>query len=389
MKDNQNSSGFSVFGGPFSKAGIHLGLIKDRTNSTRLGIAIGFGAWIIIFILSLSEGTLSNFFSLNLLAGHIRLLVAVPLFFICETVVAPRMAEFVEYMVESGLVTESEQPKLSSTIQRIKKAKDSWIPESILFLLVFVLPFFSTVGIIPGNSASYEYIIQKAGGHLTFANGFYLWFFLPLFRFLIVRWLWHLCLWWYFLYATNKLNLNLIPTHSDGAAGLGYLEVVQEYFTLLAMAFSAILSASAAEEIITGSQPFESLYYLIPFALVLSLLFFVGPLFIFFIKLKHCRDKGLRDYMTMSSHYVDAFDNRWIKDKKVTGEEQLGAADLQSLADLTNSVNVIQNMRMVPVSRKLIMTFAVSVILPFLPFVFMKFNLKELLVMMLKLIGGA
>ena len=135
-------------------------------------------------------------------------------------------------------------------------------------------------------------------------------------------------------------------------------------------------------------MPLESLYYLIPLVLVLNLLFFIGPLFLFSSKLWLCRVNGLNEYMVMAHHYVEAFDETWIRDKSATGMSQLGVGDIQSLADLTNSINVIRNMKVVPASRRLIMAFTISVVLPFLPFVFMKFNFNELILKLVQMIAG-
>jgi hypothetical protein len=297
------------------------------------------------------------------------------------------MAEFVQYLVNSGTVPEKEQPKLAAVIRRIQRMKDSWLVDTLLILIMIVIPLLG-VNIMPGKSATIKGVTELAGGHLAMPSVFYLGYCLPLFRFLLARWLWHLGLWIYFLFSVQKLKLRLSPTHSDGAGGLGYVEVVQEHFTPLAFAFTALLSATMAEEIIAGSQPFQTLYYLAPLIIILNLVLFVGPLFLFSKRLWMCRIQGLNEYMVMTSHYVDAFDKTWLRDKLVTGQSQLGTSDIQSLADLTNSVRVIRDMKTVPVSKRLIVSFAVSVILPLLPFVFLKFNIDELMLMLLKMLTG-
>jgi hypothetical protein len=388
MKTINNIPEFSVFGGPLSKFGKRLKLVRNGTDSIRFGIAIGLITWLLLLLFSFLGGSLGNFFSINVLAGHVRFLAVIPLFFICESWVGPRMGEFVRNIVNSGVIPESEQPALFVTIRRILRLKDSWVIEALLFLIMFVLPVIDTHGFLPGKSSNTAFLIQQAGGKLTLTNIFYIGFCLPLFRFLLVRWLWHLGIWWYFLFRLQKLKLKLIPTHSDGEGGLGYLEVVQEHFTPLAVAFSALLSASFAEEIIAGTLPFEALYYLIPAGLILNLLFFVAPLLMFSSQLWMCRVNGLNDYMVMASHYVDAFDQTWVKDENATGQSQLGSGDIQSLADLTNSVRVVREMQTVPVSRRLIMAFIVSSIIPFLPFVFMKLNFDEVVVRLFKIIAG-
>jgi hypothetical protein len=387
MNQKNHFSEFSVFGGPLHKFGERLGLVLNGTNTSRIGLALGLMTWIILIILSLFSGTLQKIFSLSFLAGHVRFLVVIPLFFICETWVSPRMGEFVNNIINSGLVSDSEHPALDRVIRRINRIKNSWLVEAILFLVMFILPLFGFNGILPGKTSNSAWIFEQAGG-MTFVNVFYTGFCLPLFRFLLVRWFWHLGLWIYFLYSLKKLRLNLLPTHSDGVGGLGYLEVVHEHFTPLAFALSAIEAASFAEEISTGSMPFESLYYLIPLVLVLNLLFFVGPLFLFSTKLWLCRVTGLNEYMVMAHHYVEAFDETWIRDKKATGKTQLGVGDIQSLADLTNSINVIRDMKVIPSSKRLILVFTMSVVLPFLPFVFMKFDFNELMLKLVQMIVG-
>jgi hypothetical protein len=388
IKTDNSRSEFTVFGGPLNKLGEKLGLVRNSTITVRLGLVLGFLTWIILMFFTLIQGELHKTLTLTFLAGHVRFLVVIPLFFVCETWVAPRMAEFVHNILNSGLVTDSDRPVFESVIRRISKIKNFWLVECFLFLVMFVLPHFGFSSFMSGKTSSASWIFEQAGGNLTLPNMFYAWFCLPLFRFLLVRWFWHLGLWWYFLYRLNKLKLKLIPIHSDGVGGLGYLEVVHEHFAPLAVAFSALQAASFAEEIFSGTMPFESLYYLIPIVLLLNLILFIGPLLLFSTKLWICRVNGLNEYMVMAHHYVEAFDNTWIRDRTVTGQSQLGTGDIQSLADLTNSINVIRGMRVVPSSRRLIMTYAIGVLLPFLPFVFMKLNFSDLMLKLFERITG-
>jgi hypothetical protein len=388
MIEHNNIPDFTVFGGPLNKLGEKLGLVRKGTNSIRIGLVLGLLTWIILMFFTLLQGSIQKTLTLTFLAGHVRFLVVIPLFFVCETWVAPRMAEFVRNITNSGLVPESEWPALDLVIRRINKMKNFWLVEGLLFLIMFVLPHFGFSSVMSGKTSNAAWIFEQAGGNLTLPNVFYAWFCLPLFRFLLVRWIWHLGLWWFFLYRLKKLRLRLIPIHSDGVGGLGYLEVVHEHFTPLAVAFSSLQAASFAEEISSGTMPFESLYYLIPLVLLLNLIFFVGPLLLFSTKLWLCRVNGLNEYMVMAHHYVEAFDKTWIRDKTVTGQSQLGTGDIQSLADLTNSINVIRGMKVVPASRRLIMAFTISVVLPFLPFVFMKFNFNELMLKLLQKVAG-
>ena len=179
MNNYENIPEFSVFGGALNKLGIRLGLVGERSNSKIFGIAIGLFFWFFLLLLSLLEGNQTRFFSLELVAGHIRFLVAIPLFFICETWVAPRMADFVRYMVQSGIIVKNEISIFFAIIKRINKLKDSWIVDGVLLLLVFVIPFLIGSESRVGTTSNLSYIMKENGGHLTYANGFYFWFCLP------------------------------------------------------------------------------------------------------------------------------------------------------------------------------------------------------------------
>jgi hypothetical protein len=310
------------------------------------------------------------------------------LFFAAETWVAPRMAEFVRNILASGLVPETELPALASDIHRVGRMKDSWLAEVLFVLLAFAWPLIGAIFGLPGRTASWTSILAQAGGKLTLINGWYLMFCLPLFRFLMLRWLWRLGLWVTFLRRVEKLKLHLVPTHPDGAAGLAYLGVVQGHFAPLVLAVSAVYAASFAESISSGTMVFEALYRLIPIVLLLVAGLFIGPLLIFSRKLWICRVTGLNEYMAMASRYVHAFDRKWIRDEQASGESQLGTADMQSLADLNNSVNVVRNMRLIPADRRLMVQLAACVILPMLPLVFLKFPVDELAVRLFKMLVG-
>jgi hypothetical protein len=377
-----------LLGGPLHWLGCRLGLVRGGTNTIRLGLFLGILAWGVLVLVGLLQGLGHKIFSLAVIGGHVRLLLAIPLFFTCETWVFPRMAEFVRNIVASGLVSETGLPALASEIHRIGHMKDSWLAEVLMLLAAFMAPMLDTFGILPGRTGSWETILAQAGGRLNLANVWYLGFCLPLFRFLTLRWFWRLGLWWYFLMRVEKLELHLVPTHPDGVAGLGFLGIVHEHFTPLIMAISVIYSSSFAENIISGAMAFETIYPLLPMVLLLVAVLFIGPLFIFSRKLWICKVTGLNEYMAMASHYVSAFDRKWIRDLAASGESQLGTSDIQSLADLTNSVRVVRDMRWIIADQSLVIALAVPVILPLLPLVFLKYPVNQLAMWLLQTLTG-
>ena len=72
----------------------------------------------------------------------------------------------------------------------------------------------------------------------------------------------------------------------------------------------------------------------------------------------------------------------WSKNPTFTRDQVaaklLGTADIQSLADLSNSVNIVRNMRWAPVSTRILIGFAVAALLPMLPLLLLKYPIAEL-----------
>lgn len=388
MSKEEKVPEFSLLGGPLQWLGCRLGLVRGGTGTIGLGLALGLPAWGILVALALLEGQAADILSLAVIGVHVRLLVAIPLFFAGESFVVPRMAEFVGNIRSSGLVPEDARPALDSEIRRVARLKDSWLPEVLFLLLTFGWLIVRAVVDLPGLTGNFASFLPQPGRRLTPVNGWYVMFCLPLFRYLLLRWLWHLGLWWYFLGRLSKLRLHLFPTHSDGAAGLGYLEVVQEHFMPLALALAAVFSASFAQGVLSGKMAFETLYLMIPAVLFLVALLFIGPLFLFTRKLWNCRSVGLDEYMAMASRYVQAFERRWLRDKEASGESQLGTSDIQSLADLTNSVNVVRHMRLAPCGQRLGLELAACVIVPMLPLILLKVPVDQLAAWLFKALTG-
>lgn len=386
MKARKNSVEFSLLDSPLYRLGRRLCLYSNITNTTMPGIALGVLLWGVLVSLAYFEGVSDRLFSLSVISAHVRLLLVIPLFFLCESALDPRRQEFVGAIVRSGVVTRSVLPNLESEIARTTRWSSSWLPE-VVFLLAAVLLSYTGQQISLSGTAT----IAEPGKVMADLPQTIQWYWIAcliLFRFLMFRWLWQLGLWWHFLWRLSRLELKLVPTHPDGAAGLGYLEVVQVYFALLVLAVSIILSASFAEEISTGKIAIAAIYPALPLILFAGAVLLFGPLFFFAPKLWASKVKGLSDYMVFASRYVNGFDQKWLGTDAANRKSLLGTPDLQSLADLANSLNVVRTMRWVPVSLQSLLVLVMAALLPMLPLFLFKYPVSELAeIFVTKLLG--
>jgi hypothetical protein len=365
---------FSLLGGPLHRLGCRLGLVRG-TDTVRIGLVLGLGLWIVVVALAFISGISQRLFSLSVIGAHVRLLVAIPLFFLAESWLAPRWTTFVSMLVSSGIVPRKELPALDFEVARTARWRDSWLPEAVCLLVAVLLSMFGARLPLHGATTAYD-----ASRDPT-VNAATLWYWticMTLFRFLILRWLWRLGLWSYFLWRMSKVKLNLVPTHPDTTAGLGYLEVVHMHFTPLVLAVSAIQCASLAEEISSGTTAFEAAYPALALVLLVDAFLFLGPLFIFTPKLWACEVAGRRDYMDLGQEYVTAFDRKWVRGRSASEESLLGTQDIQALADLVGSVNVVRHMRWVPIGKSLLLSLAVAALAPVMPLLLLKYPIAEL-----------
>ncbi|HXJ80999.1 MAG TPA: hypothetical protein VMS64_20265 [Candidatus Methylomirabilis sp.] len=380
MEKREGLVDFSLLGGPLHRLGCRLGLVRDGTNTTALGLVLGAVPWIVLVALALVEGFGHVLFSIQAIGGHVRLLVAIPLLFVCEAFIGPRFTAFVRDIVRWQVVPATAGPALEREIERIARWRDAWLPEAF-FLLAAVLVAWTT-----RNENVFAYLSGLTGGSnpsavgaTTWTSQWYWMVCMTLFRFLLLRWLWRLALWCFFLWRVSRLELRLVPSHPDRAGGLGYLELVHTEFIPLILAISAAQSASLAQDIAAGRMTFDGIYPGVAFMLIVDAVLFLGPLYVFSRKLWHCKVKGLSDYGGLAERYVNEFDRKWLGADPAPGEPLLGTADIQSLADLSNSVSIVRDMRLVPVSPSMLMYLAAGALLPLLPLVLFKYPLAALL----------
>jgi hypothetical protein len=112
----------------------------------------------------------------------------------------------------------------------------------------------------------------------------------------------------------------------------------------------------------------------------------VGPLLFFTPQLATARRIGLREYGTLARRYVQEFDDKWLRGGAPAGEPLIGSADIQSLADLANSFEVVRSMSPVPFTRNTVVQLAVITLLPVAPLLLTLISLEELLGRLLQVV---
>jgi hypothetical protein len=188
----------------------------------------------------------------------------------------------------------------------------------------------------------------------------------PLYRLMLLRWLWLGIAWAVFLRRVTKLPLHCPPAHPDCAGGLGFLGRTQMFFGIISFAVSAVMAGAFANQITYEGSSIEALKFQMVGFCAFVVFLSVTPLLMLTPRLIEVEDRGLHDYHKLGMLYTAGFDRKWIRNERPGDESLLGSSDIQSLADLANSYMVVKKMRPVLLDREILIGLAVPPVLPML-----------------------
>ena len=311
---------------------------------------------------------------------HIRFLVSLPLLVLAELVVHQRMRPLVKQFIERNLIPDNAMPKFEAAIGSAARLRNSVLAEVLLIALVYVIG----IGIVWRNfvaldAATWYATPSLAGPSLTWAGLWYLGVSLPLFQFLLLRWYFRLFIWARFLWQVSRIDLSLLPTHPDRLGGLSFVAGQVYAFAVLAVAHGALLAGNLANRIFFTGATLPQYKVEIAIMVIFMLCLILAPLLVFAPQLAQAKRVGLREYGTLAERYVREFDVKWLRGGASPGEPLVGSADIQSLADLGNSFGVVQEMRIVPVTRDALLRLVGATMAPIVPLALTMMSLEDLL----------
>jgi hypothetical protein len=316
----------------------------------------------------------------------VRFAIAIPLLITAEKTIDRRLAEAVHQFRVEGVVPAEVRPEFESTLNRLTRSLDSVVPELILLVVAFGSSWVGAVASLPVTISTWRVLVPGDEASMTMAGHWLALVSLPLFRFLVLRWFWRIFLWTRFLYRVARLKLALVPTHPDGAAGLAFLGIAHTSFSALLVPLALTAGARGVFWVQFAGGTLDALRNALIAFLVLALALALGPLLAFLPKLSVTKRRGLAEYATLASEYTHRFDRKWVREG-APGEELLGSADIQSLADLGNSYAAIRNMKLIPATTGNAIVLLSAAALPLLPVVATIIPIEKILGVLFQLLG--
>ncbi len=321
--------------------------------------------------------------------AHVRFLIALPILIAAELVVHRRIRFVVVQFLEHGIVAPEDVPRFRDAIDSTMRLRNSPVIELALLAVVYTVGLWIWRTEVALGMSSWYASAEGTQMRLTAAGYWNLLVSVPIFQFVLLRWYFRFFLWFWFLLRVSRLQLRLLATHADRAAGLGFLDISINAFALVLLAQGSMLAGLIASQILHAGRDLMSFKVQIVGFLALFVGAALVPLIVFTPHLVRAKRNTAREFAGLVSRYTREFQRKWVEGGAPVDEPLLGSSDIQSLADIGNSFTVVRETRLVPFSLKEVSRLAAVSAVPFVPLLFTTFSVNDLATYLLKAIFGA
>lgn len=381
-----------VIGGPLYQALRRAHLTGDALQLVRRRIVtFAILAWAPLLVLSAIDGkawgdavAVPFLYDID---AHARLLLALPLLVVAELVVHQRMRPVVTQFVTLGLVRDAVRERFDAAIANAMRLRNSVVAELLLIATVYgvgvlvVWRYYSSLG-----TPTWYATPQGDKLQLHLAGWWYLLVSLPLFQFMLLRWYFRIFIWARFLWQVSRMDVAYAPAHPDRVGGLGFLSRIGHAFAPLLLAQGTLLAGMIANKVFFEGAVLTSFKLEVFTFVVVMVGVVLAPLLVFVGPLARAKRAGSREYRHLAKRYVDEFEAKWLRGGVPAGEPLVGSADVQSLADMANTYDIVRGMRLVPITRDTVVQLVVMTLLPLAPLLLTMISLEELLGQLVKIV---
>jgi hypothetical protein len=367
---------------------INLWLKKLKLDQKRglLAILVLSITWLPLIISTAIDGTLyagAGVTFLKDLAIQGRLLVGILMLILIKDIVYIRIPRVLQFIAEVLIPPNEKEHFISGALRRAKKSTDSIWSEIIFFLAVTIFAISpaetTTLFLMQVESGSWL-ISQKEGREvLSFAGNWAQYISIPIFQFLLLRWLWRYIVWLILLYRISKINLILKPTHPDGSGGIGIIILAQRNFLMFFIACGMAISCVMINLLLNKGISFDLLKIEILGFIIFSIILLIFPLLFFMRKLIKTKYEGLLELSKAGINLSNKYEEEWVKpmgnEKKIAED----TVDPSMQVDYSGVYLLLQDLRIIPLRVSDVMFMAIALYLPFIPIFFIQFSIVELL----------
>lgn len=342
------------------RLGLRPWLRPPAQQAARVAVYL-LAAWVLPMLLASVQGERPGALSfLDDYETHLRSLVAMPLLLFAETRIDPEVRSVVSSLSSGRRCRRPDE--LRARVRRLEPLTRHPLVGVVLLLLAFlVVPTW----IREHTSGLETWIFQAAGDRreLTIAGIWQAWVVVPLYAFLLIRWLWR----WIVLtlvFARSAPLVRPIVSHGDRCGGFSFVSAASATFAWVIAGASSLVAARWVSAVSRGAVTTQTVTNHAVAVVVLSTTIAFLPMTGFAFHFARAKRCGLRRYRIVLEGHARNIERAWSRrpyPALVSSEES------SSLADLNAVYGCVRRMRVIPFRRRHLVVVALAAIFPMVP----------------------
>ena len=292
---------------------------------------------------------------------HVRCLLVIPLLILGEATLNSVARRCMPQFVVSGLVDAASRPRFEATLRTMRTWRDATLP----WLFAIGLAVAWTLVDRRATSDEMSWAIDQNGG-LGFGGIWFAYVVRPIFVGLLIGWLWRVALLTVLFARVGRLGLSIVPSHPDGAGGLGFLDRIPGAFAPITFAISATLASHWAHLVVYHGQTLNAFAGPAGLFVVAWMLMLLAPLATFVPSLHVAKEAALPGYAGLVAQQGRAVRRRWIEGAIRTDVPALEPDGVGPIADAAQMFGAVKAMRKIPISRASMAAIVVPIAVPML-----------------------
>lgn len=370
-----------VSGGLWSRALVacRLGGLR-RVDVARRVLVLALLGWVPLLVVTLAEGTLAGgagSFAWDV-GAHVRGLLALPLLIVAERAIDLRFRdEGLAHLEATAILREEEHAaRVESALALATRARDSGLASVGLVGVVVALSVHDAVH-APATS-SWMYARDASGAAAPTAAG---WVDLlacaPLYRLLVVTWVWRWVVWILLLVALARTGLRVSALHADEMGGLRVLSDAHTSFGWVIGALGTTLAGNfTAQRLLLHGSVADYTHAIVVFCFTAPALCLAPMLALAWPVIVEKR-RAHRDYAAAAADFARRYRRMHVEPEsaKPLG---VGSADPSSAEDLGGSFERMLATRWLLVERKQYLFLFGCAFLPMIPFYLQELPMTEI-----------
>lgn len=368
-----------VSGGVFSRVldVLHLGGLSRGEVARRCAALMAVG-WVPLLVATIAEGTAMGGPGSFLwdVGTHVRLLFALPLLLVAERAIDRRTREGLAHLEEAGIVADEHTERVERVLAVASRARDSRVAELAIVAVVIgmsvndvvlapVTPHWMFVSEVTGSPE------PRLAGWIELALS------APLYRVVLLQWLWRLVVWALLLGGLARMGVRISALHADEVGGLGVLSEAHKSFGWLVAALGATLAGNfTGQRMLLHGSVAAYTHSIVVFCFVAPALC-LAPMLAFAWPLELAKRRAHREYSVIAADFARRYGRAHL-DRERPVPIAIGSADPSSAEDLGGSFERMLATRWLPLDRNQFAFLFACAFLPMIPFYLQELPLTEI-----------